>query len=300
MVPLILLGLAVASAGVGIIEGLEAHEKFELAKRKVKNAERKLNKAINELEREREVFNTKAKEVSLLFKESYEHLYRFSNLIEKLGVKVNISKREKRELRKLTIKVKEVKVNLDNLRSDDILEIFGKAVIAGCASSIGTVSLGTAIGTASTGTAISTLSGAAFENALLAWLGGGAISAGGGGIALGTIVLGGMAIGPAIGIAGITLSMKAEKALTQAMEYEEKVEKKIAKLKVYTEKLKTINRKVEEGIKVRKKLLRKFKEKLYAMEKGKYDEKDLRTLISMAKTLKKIFDEPIIRKEDLV
>ena len=45
------------------------------------------------------------------------------------------------------------------------------------------------IGAASTGTLISTLSGAAASNATLAWLGGGSLAAGGGGIAAGTMVL---------------------------------------------------------------------------------------------------------------
>lgn len=46
-----------------------------------------------------------------------------------------------------------------------------------------------ALATASTGTAISSLSGAAAQNAVLAWLGGGAVAAGGGGVALGATVL---------------------------------------------------------------------------------------------------------------
>lgn len=68
----------------------------------------------------------------------------------------------------------------------------------------GAVSAGTiytavaALGTASTGTAIGTLSGIAASNATLAWLGGGALAVGGGGIALGTVVLGGIAIVPAV------------------------------------------------------------------------------------------------------
>lgn len=45
-------------------------------------------------------------------------------------------------------------------------------------------------GTASTGIAISSLSGAAMESASLAWIGGGALSAGGGGMASGSAVLG--------------------------------------------------------------------------------------------------------------
>lgn len=47
----------------------------------------------------------------------------------------------------------------------------------------------TTFGTASTGTAISTLSGAAATNAALAWLGGGAVAAGGGGTALGSALI---------------------------------------------------------------------------------------------------------------
>lgn len=47
----------------------------------------------------------------------------------------------------------------------------------------------TTFGTASTGTAISALSGAAATNAALAWLGGGAISAGGAGVAAGKALL---------------------------------------------------------------------------------------------------------------
>lgn len=62
----------------------------------------------------------------------------------------------------------------------------------------------TTFGTASTGTAISTLSGAAADNAALAWLGGGALSAGGGGMAAGKALL---AMAGPIGwtIAGATL-----------------------------------------------------------------------------------------------
>ena len=53
-------------------------------------------------------------------------------------------------------------------------------------------------GVASTGTAIGALHGVAASNAILAWLGGGAIAVGGGGIALGTVVLGSIITIPAI------------------------------------------------------------------------------------------------------
>ena len=62
---------------------------------------------------------------------------------------------------------------------------------AGAALSTGAMSLVATFGTASTGTAISSLSGAAATNATLAWFGGGSIAAGGGGVAMGTVVLSG-------------------------------------------------------------------------------------------------------------
>lgn len=55
------------------------------------------------------------------------------------------------------------------------------------------------LGTASTGTAISTLSGVAATKATLAWLGGGALAAGGLGVAGGAVVLGAITVGGAYG-----------------------------------------------------------------------------------------------------
>ena len=55
------------------------------------------------------------------------------------------------------------------------------------------------VGTASTGTAISSLGGAAATKATLAWLGGGALAAGGFGIAGGVVVLGAIGVGGVYG-----------------------------------------------------------------------------------------------------
>ena len=81
----------------------------------------------------------------------------------------------------------------------------------------------TTFGVASTGTAISALSGAAANSAALAWLGGGALAAGGGGMSAGTAFLGlagpvgwtiaGVAGAAAIG-SGIYANHKTKKLLT--------------------------------------------------------------------------------------
>lgn len=80
-----------------------------------------------------------------------------------------------------------------------------------------------ALATASTGTAISSLSGAAASNAILAWLGGGSIAAGGGGIATGATVLAGITIGAtsvvAIVSAGLVASGIFAKKLTEVEKF---------------------------------------------------------------------------------
>ena len=77
------------------------------------------------------------------------------------------------------------------------LENMSKVAATGAAVGAGVATIGpsaalwvaTTFGTASTGTAISALSGAAAGNAALAWLGGGAVAAGGGGMAAGNALL---------------------------------------------------------------------------------------------------------------
>ncbi len=89
-----------------------------------------------------------------------------------------------------------------------------------------------ALGTASTGTAIASLSGAAATNATLAALGGGAIAAGGGGMALGTAILGATTLGVGLLAGGLIfnatgrkLSEKTSEARKQMLEAEERIDK---------------------------------------------------------------------------
>lgn len=102
------------------------------------------------------------------------------------------------------------------------------------------------MGVASTGTALSGLSGAAAWNATLAWLGGGSLATGGGGMALGTLVLGGIAVGPGLLVGGFMLAGKAEEALTKAREYEATVNTEIAKLETVEAFLQQVERRINE------------------------------------------------------
>lgn len=103
-------------------------------------------------------------------------------------------------------------------------ELQFKNMLAGAAGGLaagGAMAFGAfgAVGTfaaASTGTAIASLSGAAATNATLAWLGGGAIAAGGGGMAAGAVVLGGIVAGPALAVFGSVVGAQASAKLDHA------------------------------------------------------------------------------------
>jgi hypothetical protein len=82
---------------------------------------------------------------------------------------------------------------------------------AGTALAVGSWSLVAMAGTASTGTAISTISGIAATNATLAWFGGGALAAGGAGMAGGTWVLAAIVIVPTVLICAWYAYSKAQK-----------------------------------------------------------------------------------------
>jgi hypothetical protein len=103
-----------------------------------------------------------------------------------------------------------------------------KTIVAGGGSGAvsGFVTLGAvgAFAHASTGTAIATLHGAAAGNATLAFLGGGAVAAGGGGMAVGGMVLGGIVTIPILIIAGARLNASAKQALEVAKDNKIKAE----------------------------------------------------------------------------
>ena len=122
------------------------------------------------------------------------------------------------------------------------------AAVAGAstAASGAATFVATHFGIASTGTAISGLSGAAANSAMLAWLGGGSLASGGGGMALGSIVLSGVSVGPAVALGGLVLAKKGAKAETQATLSEADVNRAIGELDVLIAFSRQVERRAEE------------------------------------------------------
>jgi hypothetical protein len=116
----------------------------------------------------------------------------------------------------------------ETLKAQTILSGVRNALLAGASAGKATALGASLFGVASTGTAIGSLSGAAATNATLAWLGGGSLAAGGGGMALGSVIFGGIVAAPVLAVSGFVLAAEGEKALTQAKLYEAQINEAIA------------------------------------------------------------------------
>jgi len=103
-----------------------------------------------------------------------------------------------------------------------------------------------AFATASTGTTIASLSGAAATNATLAWLGGGAVAAGGGGMALGGLMLSGVTAAPVALVAGLGVGVQGQRALTRAAEISAGVEVALAEMDAKKELLGRVEERIAE------------------------------------------------------
>ncbi len=102
----------------------------------------------------------------------------------------------------------------------------------------------TTFGTASTGTAISALSGAAATNAALAWLGGGALAAGGSGMVAGQALL--ALAGPVgWGLAGGSVIAGALLFWRKKLKIKENMKKEIERMKNCTERLRELKAEIE-------------------------------------------------------
>lgn len=187
------------------------------------------------------------------------------------------------------------------------------ATTAGASAGLGAVGLAGSIGVASTGTAISSLSGAAASNATLAWFGGGSLASGGFGMAGGMAVLGGITIIPALAIGGFIINSKGEKLLTEANRYKNEVSIAIEKIENAKLFLRALNARILEVTNIINLLDERLNNLLDIGElldgelgkKNKYDknslteedEKLIFTIYEIAKMLKLILEEPLVKKE---
>ena len=195
--------------------------------------------------------------------------------------------------------------NMSVLAVEALTGLLG-ATGAGALAAFGAYGATMTFASASTGTAIATLSGIAAKNATLAFLGGGALAAGGGGMFLGTIVLGSLVAGPALIVLGIAFDAAAQKNLEKALG-------DLAKARVTAEQLSTVGVACV-GIARRSSMFSKLLRELdtifvtlisqlefivsargtdYA-QYSEYEQKRVAMAVSLAGAIKRILDTPIL------
>lgn len=196
----------------------------------------------------------------------------------------------------------------------EIKDIIGGGLSAlggGAAAGFGAYGSVGLLATASTGTAIGGLSGIAATNATLAWLGGGSIAAGGGGIALGTTILGGIAFAPILAVGGAIFAAKAEESKFNSYANFDKAEVASKEMEITTIILKEISTRIDEFRNILTPLDKIFEDYIEKMEdivdeKNDYstysddDKKVILITVSIAQTIKNICDAPIIDEEGKV
>ncbi|MFD6115150.1 hypothetical protein ACFWG0_34345 [Streptomyces yangpuensis] len=123
--------------------------------------------------------------------------------------------------------------------------VVGAALVGGATPAVLRKAV-TQLAKASTGRPIANLRGAAAERATRAFLGGGSLSSGGGGMALGATVLKASAAGPSILIAGLTMKNQGTKARTEADSRRTAVDDAIAQLDVRDQFLRGVRKRAHE------------------------------------------------------
>jgi hypothetical protein len=308
-IPIILGGIALAAAaGYGAKKGYDAIGDKKIANNINNEAKNIFDNAKNELTKLKEETNIDLKKLGNLKMSIYqETLVDFIDIFSEIknidfennldiGTDLNIDYGTILRIKDSVIEIKEM--------VGGGLAALGSGAAAGFGA-FGAVGM---LASASTGTAISGLSGIAATNATLAWLGGGALSVGGMGIAGGTAVLGGIVAAPVLAVGGFILATKAEEAKNNAYANLEKARAEVAQMNIAKISLRDLRANVQFTELILYSLNNIFNTYIGKMESivdfsndySKYsieNKKIIMTTASIAQTIKNICDTPIIDED---
>lgn len=212
-IPFILAGVALAAGAYGVKKGFDAKADFDDAKETNDLAQHIYDDAYYELETTREatqetlnalgelkfiIYKDKIIPFVAAYKKIHNIDFQHDAIDDKWQLSVDYTD---------MIAVEAAALKMTDIVSGGVVSL-GSGGLAGLAA-YGSVGL---LASTAGGTAIGSLSGVAATNATLAWLGGGALSAGGLGMAGGAYVLGSIVAGPVLAVGGMMLASKAEEA----------------------------------------------------------------------------------------
>lgn len=318
-IPFILAGAALAAGAYGVKKGFDAKSDFNDAKETNEFAQRVYDDACRKLEVTREatqeslnalgelkfsLYKDKLIPFVAVFKKIHNIDFQHDSIDDELQLPVDHTD---------MAAIEAAALKMTDIVSGGIVSL-GSGGLAGLAA-YGSVGL---LASTAGGTAIGSLSGVAATNATLAWLGGGALSAGGLGMAGGAYVLGSIVAGPVLAVGGMMLASKAEEAKHNAYS-------NLSTAKLAAEQMETANV-AAQGVRTR------IKEIHYVL--GKLDDafepllEGLQTLVQcsqqywtgeidyttlpkenqvgimaammMAKTIKNVLETPILNEQGLI
>lgn len=248
-IPFILGGIAAIAAATGVAKGVSGAKKMSEAKKKIERANERHQNNLNRFDKAQKKSQNILDSIGKMELETLKSFKKFQDLIEQIQGRPEFKSQsfDKESATSYTPEeLKEASIGaellLAGLSSGGAVAGAIGAVAAGGAASAAVAACGTLGVAASTGTAIASLSGAAATNAALAALGGGTLAAGGGGVALGSMVLGAGTLGIGLLVGGwimnsigSSLSDKADEAWSQM----KKAETEINKVCKYLDRLST-------------------------------------------------------------
>ncbi|WP_328434229.1 hypothetical protein [Streptomyces sp. NBC_00425] len=245
-IPIVLIGVGVATGGSGVTVGGKGAYDLKRSKARLKEAgqvyERRLAEAEDALAATNTVLGTLGEQ---------QRRARV-DVVLRMGDFLRRHERQVRESERLLVEGIDATMTkvpgLHGLDVDAMAWIGGAlgSAAAGAGAGVGITAAASSFGVASTGAAISGLAGAAAESATLAFLGGGSLASGGGGMALGATVLNFVTIGPALLVGGLLVKGQGTKALTRAGEFEAKIAVAIAELDETGARLKGVDARAAE------------------------------------------------------
>ncbi len=213
------------------------------AKRITKNTNKRKNDIKEELEETKEKTQDDIQSLGVLKEEVYsQSINDFVKAYEVIG-KVDLKplkQDETLDYSNFKTDFKDMQIITTNIK--EISTAVAGGALIGTTAAFGAMGTAAIIGTASTGTAIGTLSGAAATNATLAWLGGGAVSAGGAGMTGGMVVLGGIALAPVLVFGMFLGTNKGKQALNEANNYSDEIDVLVEKVTTLIAELSQIRR----------------------------------------------------------
>ncbi|MGW7568968.1 hypothetical protein ACWGJV_22155 [Streptomyces tendae] len=245
-IPVILIGVGVAAGGSGVALGGKGVHDLKRSKVRLEEAGQSYERRRAQTEDALAATNTDLKALGERQKQA------LVDVVVRMGDFLRRHERQVRESERLLVDgVDATMTTIPGLRGLDVDAVawiggaLGSAA-AGAGTGAGIAAAASSFGVASTGAAISGLTGAAAESATLAFLGGGALASGGGGVALGATALNFVTIGPALLVGGLVVKGRGQKAITQAREFEAKVAVAIAELDETDTRLKGVDTRVAE------------------------------------------------------